>query len=163
MEARHEIQTPLGRMIMCGTDQVLTGLWFADGRICQKTDFPDRMLPVFAQTVRWLELYFQGKDPGFLPEISFETGTDFQKAVWEILRTIPYGEVRTYGEIAGLVAAERGMSRMSAQAVGQAVGRNPVSILVPCHRVIGKDGSLPGYGGGLDRKQSLLKLEGILP
>lgn len=118
-------------------------------------------LSVFAQTKHWLDDYFAGKVPGELPPISLQ-GTAFQKEVWDILLTIPYGKTMSYGEIAAILAGRRGISRMSAQAVGGAVGKNPVGILVPCHRVIGTDGSLTGYAGGLDKKEYLLKLEGIL-
>ena len=110
------------------------------------------------QTKRWLDLYFSGKEPDFCPPLDPD-GTDFQKTVWSVLRTIPYGDTLTYGEVSKLVAAKLGRSFMSAQAVGGAVGRNPISIIVPCHRVIGADGSLTGYAGGLWRKEKLLRLE----
>ena len=116
------------------------------------------LLPVFRQTEKWLRIYFEGKDPGFLPPVKLE-GSAFGKEVWEILRTIPYGRTMSYGEIAKIMAERRGIPRMAAQAVGGAVGKNPVSLIVPCHRVIGTDGSLVGYGGGLDRKKQLLELE----
>lgn len=110
----------------------------------------------------WLDRYFGGKwmEIGGLklaPE-----GTGFQKEVWQILRGIPYGEFLSYGEIAEKVAGKRGMKRMSAQAVGQAVGRNPIPIIVPCHRVVGKDGKLTGYSGGMEKKIWLLEHEGSL-
>ena len=110
--------------------------------------------------MRWLDLYFAGKEPHFMPALSPD-GTAFQQAVWEILRTIPYGETTTYGAIAKRLEKNTG-KRMSAQAVGGAVGRNPISILIPCHRVIGADGGLTGYAGGLDKKEYLLGLEGII-
>ena len=134
----------------------LTGLWFADSaNICEDAG---ELLPVFRQTEKWLRIYFEGKDPGFLPPVKLE-GSAFGKEVWEILRTIPYGRTMSYGEIAKIMAERRGIPRMAAQAVGGAVGKNPVSLIVPCHRVIGTDGSLVGYGGGLDRKKQLLELE----
>jgi len=110
-------------------------------------------LPVFEMTLRWLDIYFAGKCPDFTPPLALQ-GTPFRKKVWNILLAIPYGKTITYGEI-----ARRFSSKMSAQAIGGAVGHNPVSIIVPCHRVIGSDGSLTGYGGGLDRKEKLLRLE----
>ena len=115
-------------------------------------------LPVFEQTKRWLDSYFSGQIPDFLPPLSLK-GTDFRMEVWEELLKIPYGKTVSYGEIAAAVARKRGLDRMSAQAVGGAVGHNPVAIIVPCHRVVGKDGSLTGYGGGLDKKTALLSLE----
>lgn len=113
----------------------------------------NRELPVFGMTRRWLDIYFAGKCPDFTPPLALQ-GTPFRKKVWNILLAIPYGKTVTYGEI-----ARRFSSKMSAQAIGGAVGHNPVSIIVPCHRVIGADGSLTGYGGGLDRKEKLLRLE----
>lgn len=113
---------------------------------------------VFRRTEKWLDIYFAGRDPGFLPPLSTK-GTPFQEEVWEILKEIPYGKTVSYGEIAMRIAEKRGIKRMAAQAVGGAVGRNPIAIIVPCHRVVGSDGSLTGYGGGLDRKVELLKLE----
>ena len=117
-------------------------------------------LPVFGEAVKWLDLYFAGKEPDFMPALS-PSGTTFQQAVWEILRTIPYGATTSYGTIAKCLEKRAG-KRMSAQAVGGAVGRNPISILIPCHRVIGANGSLTGYAGGLDKKEYLLELEGVI-
>ncbi len=138
----------------------LTGLWFEGGK-----HFPQALetreeqeVPVLLQTKRWLDCYFLGEIPAFTPPLHL-LGTDFQLEVWACLRAIPYGETRTYGEIARLLAEKRGIPRMSAQAVGGAVGRNPISIIVPCHRVIGANGGLTGYAGGLERKTALLKLE----
>ena len=116
--------------------------------------------PVLAETVRWLDRYFSGEEPDFLPLMAL-AGTAFQREVWSLLLEIPYGETRTYGQLASELAARRGIDRMSAQAVGGAVGRNPISILVPCHRVVGADGSLTGYAGGLDNKKKLLTLEKV--
>ena len=150
--------SPLGRITLASDGMALTGLYF-DG----ERDFPDlsaahkKDLPVFGEAMRWLDLYFAGKEPDFMPALN-PTGTAFQQAVWEILRTIPYGGTTTYGAIAKRLEKVRG-KRMSAQAVGGAGGRNPISILIPCHRVIGADGSLTGYAGGLDKKEYLLGLE----
>lgn len=109
---------------------------------------------------KWLDIYFSGKEPDFMPPVHM-IGSPFRLSVWELLRQIPYGETVTYGELAKMVAEKRGLSRMSAQAVGGAVGHNEISIIVPCHRVVGSDGSLTGYAGGVDRKERLLTLEGV--
>ena len=115
-------------------------------------------LPVFEKTRRWLDAYFRGEKPDFTPPLSVET-TPFRRAVWELLLTIPYGQTMTYGEIAAEIARRRGLSGMSAQAVGGAVGRNPISLIIPCHRVVGTGGSLTGYAGGIEKKVKLLELE----
>lgn len=155
---------------MTSDGQALTGLMF-DG----ETYFEETMdtqgenltaqeaaeLPAFAEAVRWLDTYFAGKEPNFLPPITLNT-TPFRQEVCEIMQTIPYGQTMSYGQIADIIAQRRGLERMSAQAVGGAVGHNPISIIIPCHRVIGSDGSLTGYGGGLDKKVALLELEGVL-
>ena len=154
----------LGNITLASDGESLIGLWF-DG---QKY-FPHKLisesieseLPIFKQTVKWLYIYFSGGVPDFTPPISLNT-TPFRKAVYDILLTIPYGQTMTYGEIANIIAKQNGVERMSAQAVGGAVGHNPVSIIIPCHRVVGADGSLTGYAGGLDRKIELLKLEKAL-
>ena len=153
--------SPLGIITLARNGESLTGLWF-DGQIY----FPHKLisesieseLPIFKQTVKWLDIYFSGRNPDFTPPIFLQT-TPFRKAVYDILLTIPYGQTMTYGEIANIIAKQNGVERMSAQAVGGAVGHNPVSIIIPCHRVVGADGSLTGYAGGLDRKIELLKLE----
>ena len=152
--------SPLGGITLTSDGMALTGLYF-DG----ERDFPDlsaahkKDLPVFGEVMRWLDLYFAGKEPDFMPPLA-PVGTTFQQAVWEILKTIPYGGTTTYGAIAKRLEKSTG-KRMSAQAVGGAVGRNPISLLIPCHRVIGADGSLTGYAGGLDKKEYLLRTEGF--
>ncbi|MDO4542841.1 MAG: methylated-DNA--[protein]-cysteine S-methyltransferase, partial [Bacillota bacterium] len=118
----------------------------------------EKELPVFEQTKKWLDIYFSGREPNFKLPLHF-IGTSFQNEVWEILYSIPYGQTMSYGEIAKRLAAKRGLKRMSAQAVGGAVGRNEISVIVPCHRVVGANGSLTGYAGGIDKKIALLKLE----
>ena len=155
--------SPLGPMTLASDGQALTGAWF-DGQKyfpalpADRTSSPD--LPVFRQASAWLDRYFQGRDPGPVPALA-PAGSPFRLAVWDILRAIPHGRTMTYGEIAALLARQRGLSAMSAQAVGGAVGHNPISILIPCHRVVGSGGSLTGYAGGLDRKLALLALEGV--
>ena len=115
-------------------------------------------MPVFEETKRWLDVYFSGKEPDFTPAIVLKT-SGFRRRVWEILRTIPYGQTITYGDIARVIAREKGLKTMSAQAVGGAVGHNPISLIIPCHRVVGANGSLTGYAGGMDRKEWLLRME----
>ena len=156
--------SPLGPMVLACTDHGLTGVWFRDAKHIQipahASEDPEH--PVLMQTVWWLDCYFQGAIPTDSPPFVLSS-TPFRIEVWKILQTIPYGETRTYGELAEQIARQRGIPRMSAQAIGGAVSRNPISILIPCHRVIGADHSLTGYDGGLDKKEGLLKLEGILP
>lgn len=141
--------------------EVLTGLWFADAKDVLNLidDCEEKNLLIFEETVKWLDIYFQGKEPDFMPKYRVENLTGFRREVIENLIKIPYGEVITYGEIAKNIANARGMKRMSAQAVGQAVGWNPIGILIPCHRVVGADHRLVGYGGGMKNKIALLELE----
>lgn len=154
-------KSPIGRMLLAADDAGLTGLWFEGQKYfarCLGRETEEKEMPVFAEAKRWLDIYFSGKEPDFTPPLHF-IGTDFQKEVWDILCTIPYGQTMTYGAIADQIAKKRGLSRMSAQAVGGAVGHNNLSIIVPCHRVVGSDGSLTGYAGGIERKTFLLNLE----
>ena len=155
--------SPLGEILLAADDQGLTGLWFAENQRHLgpglSPDAEERPSPFFDEARRWLEVYFSGRDPGFTPTLHL-TGPDFRVRVEEILLAIPYGQTATYGQIARQIASERGVERMSARAVGGAVGRNPISLIVPCHRVVGSGGSLTGYSGGIDRKIALLKLEG---
>ena len=152
--------SPLGRIVLMSDGTALTELDFAEGVPEVSAVHTQKDLPVFREVCRWLDVYFAGRDPGALPPLA-PHGTAFQQAVWKVLRGIPYGTTTTYGRIAARIAAACG-GRMSAQAVGGAVGRNPISILIPCHRVIGTDGSLTGYAGGLDKKEYLLELEGAI-
>lgn len=156
--------SPLGGMTLGSDGTSLTGLWF-DEQERYANPLPvgckEKMLPVFADTCRWLDIYFNGREPGFTPRLALHAAP-FRTAVWKILLTIPYGKTMTYGEIAKRVAERMGVARMSAQAVGGAVGHNPISLIVPCHRVVGAGGALTGYAGGLDRKASLLRLEGVM-
>ncbi len=153
--------SPLGTITLASDGNALIGLWFVGqkhfgttlAQVCES-----RTLSIFTETQAWLDRYFAGEDAGAIPPVRL-LGTPFQQQVWEILLQIPYGSVTTYGAIAAEVARRRGLPSMSAQAVGSAVGRNPISIIVPCHRVVGSHGSLTGYAGGLERKTSLLQLE----
>ncbi|KWW29097.1 MAG: methylated-DNA-[protein]-cysteine S-methyltransferase [bacterium P3] len=157
--------SPLGAITLVSAGCALTGLYF-DGQKHRPDLRPglheaDIDLPVFRQTKEWLDIYFSGGIPAFVPPLSVQAG-DFRRRVWEALLAIPYGTTTTYGAIARAIACERGLQTMSAQAVGGAVGRNPVALIIPCHRVVGSDGSLTGYAGGLDRKRWLLQLESAL-
>ena len=153
--------SPLGGILLAADEIGLTGLWF-DGEKYFADHLPaervEQETPVLAQTRHWLDVYFTGKEPDFLPPLH-PVGSAFRRAVWEILLQIPYGRTTTYGEIARQLAKKQGLSRMSAQAVGGAVGHNEISIIIPCHRVVGANGSLTGYAGGIDKKRKLLKLE----
>ena len=159
--------SPLGEMLMASNGDGLSGLWFRGQKYFAAGLSPDAeegSCPVFEQTVRWLDCYFCGRVPDFTPKLSLHT-SPFRRSVYGILLTIPHGGTMTYGEIAAALARETGRPHMSAQAVGGAVGHNPVSLIIPCHRVIGADGSLTGYAGGLEKKIRLLELEGsrIIP
>ena len=156
-------QSPLGGITMASDGTALTGLWFDGQKYFASTlgaDYKEKDLPVFTESKRWLDIYFSGREPNFTPPLSLN-GSAFRMAVWQILQSIPYGQTITYGDIAKQLAAQQSKARMSAQAVGGAVGHNPISIIVPCHRVIGAGGSLTGYAGGIDKKVQLLELEDI--
>ena len=162
MEYTAHYDSPLGGITLSSDGASLLGLWFDGQKLFASTLAPDheeRALPVFDAAKRWLDVYFGGRDPGFTPPLRLRA-TPFRRAVWEILLTIPFGRTMTYGGIAAELARRNGLARMSAQAVGGAVGHNPVSLIVPCHRVIGADGGLTGYAGGIARKRRLLALEG---
>lgn len=155
--------SPLGTMTLTSDGQRLTGLCFAgqkyyDDVLCGNET--EMELPVFAQTVKWLDIYFSGKKPDFTPPISIQTSA-FRKQVWELLLEIPYGQTVTYGALADKIAEKSGGAPPSAQAVGGAVGHNAIALIIPCHRVVGKGGSLTGYAGGIERKAALLRLEAV--
>ena len=161
MDYIHHYESPLGGITLASDGEVLIGLWFDGQKYFADTldrAHTEKVLPVFEQTVRWLDIYFSGRAPDFTPPLSMKT-TQFRKAVWEIMLTIPYGKTMTYGEIADRIAKEKGLVRMSAQAVGGAVGHNSISLIIPCHRVVGTNGSLTGYAGGIDKKVKLLTME----
>ena len=154
--------SPLGGMTMASDDTHLVGLWFDGQKHIASTLDEERLerddLPVFEETRRWLDLYFAGEIPDFTPAL-FLLGNDFRRSVWEVLLSIPYGQTMTYGDIARIIARERGLVSMSAQAVGGAVSHNPISLIIPCHRVVGANGSLTGYAGGIERKRWLIQKE----
>ena len=166
MTYRFRYSTPNGfdDIMMFSDGSVLTELRFEQTRekYEQKAFCKEKDLPVFSDASRWLDIYFSGREPDFTPDYRIDGMTSFRKDVFEILLRIPFGETVTYGEIAAEIAKKRGIAKMSAQAAGGAVGWNPVCIIVPCHRVIGADGSLTGYGGGIKNKIALLKLEKAL-
>ena len=154
-------QSPLGKLLLAADQTGITGAWFENQKYYAHSldaEHTEKVTPILEDTKRWLDLYFSGKEPDFMPSLH-PSGTPFQMEVWDILRQIPYGTTITYGAVAKEIARRRGIPRMSAQAAGGAVGRNPVSILIPCHRVVGSNGSLTGYAGGIDRKIKLLALE----
>ena len=155
------IQTPLGEIRLRSDGKSLTGLWFVGQVNDAKNNCGIEMkddLPIFGQVETWLESYFSGNQTPIIFPLQ-PKGTIFQERVWKILQEIPYGETMTYGDIAQRIAKEKGVATYSAQAVGQAVGKNPISILIPCHRVLGKNGALTGYAGGVHRKEQLLRIE----
>ena len=163
MEYTYHYTSPLGGIVMSSDGEFLTGLRFIGQRF-----FPDSLkaesqntdLPVFMQTAKWLDIYFDGIIPDFTPPLKMNT-SPFRKTVWEIMLEIPHGKTMTYGEIAKIIAKKTGVEKMSAQAVGGAVGHNDFAIIVPCHRVVGSGGNLTGYGGGMDKKIALLTLEKV--
>lgn len=162
MQYTSTYQSPVGKILLAADDIGLTGLWFDGEKFYADSLDPEheeKELPVFGTVKRWLDIYFSGREPDFMPPIHM-IGTPFRLIVWKFLLQIPYGETITYGELAKMVAKEKGIAHMSAQAVGGAVGHNEISIIVPCHRVVGSDGSLTGYAGGVDKKEKLLSLEG---
>ncbi len=161
MDYVYYYQSPLGGITMASDGEALTGLWF-DGQKNFAAGLADaheeKRLPVFEEALRWLDVYFSGRDPGFLPVLN-PRGTAFQKAVWSVLASIPYGSTTTYVLIAQQLKNKTNHPGILARAVGSAVSRNPISLLIPCHRVIGSDGRLHGYAGGTDKKLWLLKME----
>lgn len=159
MDYTYRYPSPLGGITLASDGNALVGLWFDGQKYFGATldaAHEERRLPVFEAAERWLDVYFSGREPDFTPPLA-PRGTPFQKKVWDMLLAIPYGHTTTYGALAAR------LGKRSAQAVGGAVGHNPISLIVPCHRVIGADGSLTGYAGGVDKKMELLAMEGVLP
>lgn len=156
-----EYVSPIGLLHLVSDGEALTELWIEGQRYAEKSGIKGEKrdnLSIFNTTRQWLDVYFSGRNPGNSPAVNL-IGSPFQLSVWCILQQIPYGETITYADIARQIAIQRGVLTMSAQAVGGAVGHNPVGIIVPCHRVIGTNGSLTGYAGGIDKKLALLRLE----
>lgn len=161
MDRTCHYDSPLGGITLASDGERLVGLWFDGQKYFPETlgdGSCEEMLPVFEEAVRWLDIYFSGREPDFTPPLAMRT-TPFRQAVWEVMLTIPFGETMTYADIGREVARRRGLERMSAQAVGGAVGHNAISLIIPCHRVVGTNGSLTGYAGGIEKKVRLLELE----
>ena len=159
---RSSYESPLGEIVLAADEQGLTGLWFSGQKyfgLHLADDAVEGENESITAAKKWLDEYFAGQEPTTEVPLHY-SGTDFQNEVWDILCEIPYGQTMTYGEIAQKMAKRRGKARMSSQAVGGAVGHNEISLIVPCHRVVGANGSLTGYAGGIDKKTALLKLEG---
>lgn len=153
--------SPLGGILLAADEVGLTGLWFEGQKYFARTldaVRQERETAAISEAKRWLDVYFSGREPDFTPPLN-PIGSPFRQEIWELLLQIPYGQTTTYGALAKRLAEKRGLAHMSAQAVGGAVGHNQISIIIPCHRVVGTDGSLTGYAGGIDRKIKLLTLE----
>jgi methylated-DNA-[protein]-cysteine S-methyltransferase len=163
MTYKYYYKTPDGfsDMLMNSDGEYLTGLWFDGSRDASKHTLSceEKTLPIFEDTIKWLDIYFSGKNPDFTPKYKIANLTEFRQEVIDIMLEIPFGEVKTYGEIAEIIAKKHGIAKMSSRAVGGAVGWNPICIIIPCHRVVGSNNSLTGYGGGIANKVSLLKHE----
>jgi methylated-DNA-[protein]-cysteine S-methyltransferase len=163
MEYTHNINSPIGTLTVSSDGTSITGLWIEGQKYFARTlekDVLEKNVPIFENVRKWLDIYFSGKRPGFTPPL-MPKGSSFQKSIWDALCKIPYGTTTTYGKIANEIEQINNGKPTSARAVGGAVGHNPISILIPCHRVVGKNNDLTGYAGGLHRKRRLLKLEGI--
>lgn len=163
MEYIHHYDSPIGGITLASDGEALKGLWFDGQKYFGSTLSPsgkraEKIVPVFEETVRWLDIYFRGEAPDFIPPLLMQT-TPFRRKVWELLLTIPYGQTMTYGEIADKIGGRNGLPGTSARAVGNAVGHNAISLLIPCHRVLGAGGKLTGYAGGADKKIWLLEME----
>ena len=163
MDYTHHYESPLGGITLGSDGEALIGLWFDGQKYFGDTlreSWAEKKLSIFEEADQWLNIYFSGKAPEFTPKLAMRT-TAFRKMVWEITLGIPFGQTMTYGQIARTAAQRMGIARMSAQAVGGAVGHNALSLIIPCHRVVGTDGSLTGYAGGIERKIKLLEMEGV--
>lgn len=157
----YKYKSPLGEILLAADEVGLTGLWFEGQKHFANTlpnEYISQETEILIEAKKWLDIYFSGKEPKFTPPLH-PTGSEFRQAVWQILLQIPYGQTVTYGEIARKMAEVKNIAHMSAQAVGGAVGHNEISIIIPCHRVVGANGSLTGYAGGIDKKIALLELE----
>ena len=157
---KYKYQTPddFSNILMNSDGEYLTGLWFEGSRDSSKHEIncQEKELSVFKETSKWLDIYFSGKEPNFIPKYKINNLTPFRKEVIDIMNSIPFGEVLTYSDIVKIIVKKKGIKRMSSQAVGGAVGWNPICIIIPCHRVVGTNGSLTGYGGGIKNKVALL-------
>lgn len=163
MTYKYMYKTPneFSNMIMNSDGESLTGLWFEGSRDSSKhvVNCEEKKLEIFEKTSKWLDIYFSGKNPDFTPKYKIDNLTQFRQEVIDIMNSIEYGKTLTYNDISKIIAKRRNIKRMSSQAVGGAVGWNPICIIIPCHRVVGANGSLTGYGGGIKNKVALLELE----
>lgn len=161
MMYKKSYKSPLGPIVITSDGKYLTGLWFEKTKDDNKHDknLKEKDLNIFDEVTRWLDIYFSGKNPEFIPKYKIQNLTPFRKSVIDIMIKIPYGETITYNDIAKTIARKKVIKKMSAQAVGGAVGWNPICIIIPCHRVVGANGKLTGYGGGIQNKIELLKIE----
>lgn len=158
---KYETPTGYSNMFMSSDGTFLTGLWFEGSKDALKhsNDFEEKNLPIFDETKKWLDLYFDGKEPQFIPKYKINNLTPFRKQGIDIMTRIPYGKLVSYNDIAKEISKVNGIKKMSAQAVGGAVGWNPICLIIPCHRVVGSNGNLTGYGGGIQNKIKLLEFE----
>jgi methylated-DNA-[protein]-cysteine S-methyltransferase len=163
MEYVHKIKSPVGMLTVSSDGKNVSGLWIEGQKYFAKTmekDVLEQNLSIFETVQKWLDIYFSGREPDFIPPL-MPKGSPFQKSIWNNLCKIPYGQTTSYGELAKQFELENQGKHTSARAIGNAVGHNPISILIPCHRVIGKNGNLTGYAGGIANKIKFLKMEGI--
>lgn len=163
MDYINHYSSPLGGITLASDGTYLVGLWFDNQRYFAaglNSPYITKNLAIFDQTKEWLDIYFSKQEPDFTPKLLMRA-TPFRKEVWELLLSIPYGQTQSYGELANILAHKKGISQMSAQAVGGAIGHNMISLIIPCHRVLSSNGKLTGYAAGLDKKSKLLQLEGI--
>ena len=161
MDYTYHYDSPIGGITLASDGKNLIGLWFDGQKYFADTlskEHIERNLPIFKETIKWLDIYFSGMAPDFTPPLLMRT-TSFRKEVWEIMLSIPFGQTMTYGEITDIIAKRRALPQMSAQAVGGAVAHNAISLIIPCHRVLGINKNLTGYAAGLDKKRKLLAME----
>ena len=158
---KYETPNRFSDILMNSDGMYLTGLWFENSKDLSKHEknCETKELPIFKETIKWLDIYFSGNEPDFIPKYKINNLTPFRKEVIDIINTIRFGETLTYNDISKIIANRRKIKKMSSQAVGGAVGWNPICIIIPCHRVVGTNGSLTGYGGGIKNKVALLTLE----
>ena len=157
------IESPLGKLMLVSENNMLTGILYDNQNYSyyfKNMAYEFKDISFFNDVEKWLNIYFSGSNPNFIIP-TFFYGTDFQKRVWDILKTIPYGKSITYGNIAKIICSKYSIKTISSQAVGQAVGKNPISIIIPCHRVLSLNNKITGYNGGIHRKKLLLEIENI--
>lgn len=161
MEYTFHYNSKIGKIILSSDGEYLTGLWFDTSKNKGNQEYITKPLPIFELTIKWLDEYFSSKNPDFTPKYKLKNLTPFSRMVTDLMLQIPFGQTTTYGKIARQIANIKGISKMSSQAVGRAVGNNPICIIIPCHRVIGCNNKIVGYNGGIDKKIKLLENENI--